>query len=106
MTKLLDLICPVPKGYVPYLSQVRIDLRRAYLKGVILGLTVGFLLGFGTSLYRQDQQRKEMDAFQKEVISKMRVSQAEHTKRRESLGDEISRRTMAEMKARKAGVKP
>jgi predicted negative regulator of RcsB-dependent stress response len=103
MTRLLDLIAPYPKGYVPYVTQTRIDLRRAYLRGAVLGLIVGFILGFGTSIYWQGHAQKDMDEFQKESIRLLKKAEAEHIPRREALGDEIARRTIAEMKLRKGG---
>lgn len=100
MTRLLDLIAPYPPGYVPYLRQVALDLKRTHYRGVILGLIVGFLLGFGVSIYWQGQAAQAMETFQRESVRLMRKSEAEHISRRESLGDEIARRTIAENKLR------
>ncbi len=105
MTRLLDLLAPYPPGYVPYRIQTKVDLRRAYLKGAILGLIVGVLLGFGASIYWQGKAAQAMDEFQRESLSKLKGAEAAHVSRRESLGDEIARRTIAENKLRKAGGK-
>ncbi len=103
MTRLLDLLAPYPPGYVPYVKQIRIDLRRAYLKGAILGLIVGFLLGFGVSIYWQTKASDAMDQYHKETSFYRQKENGVHSARKEALGDEIARRTMAENKLRKAG---
>ncbi len=104
MTRLLNFLAPYPPGYVPYVTQTRIDLRRAYLKGAILGLIVGFLLGFGTSLYWREMQTKEAEAFYKGMNQKVRVAESKPAALRHTLGEEVSKRTMAENKLRKMGV--
>jgi predicted negative regulator of RcsB-dependent stress response len=104
MTRLLDFIAPYPPGYVSYRLQTKIDLRRAYLKGAILGLIVGFLIGFGASLYWREMQIREAEAFYKEMSQKVRVAESKPAALRESLGNEVSKRTMAENELRKMGV--
>ncbi len=104
MTRLLDLLAPYLKGYVPYVKEQKIDLRRTYLKGAILGLIVGFLLGFGVSVYWQAKASDAMDRYHRETSFYRQKENGIYSARKEALGDEISKRTMAENKLRKMGV--
>ena len=105
MTRLLNILCPIPSGYVPYLRQVKIDLRRAYLRGAILGLFVGVLIGLVAGLYWADKQDREHEIVFRELSQRAKLLSGKPTALRDALGDEIGRRTALELKMKKAGVK-
>ena len=110
-----EKIVPYPKSdqYLPYRVEVKLNSKRTYVRGLITGLIAGFLIGLLVVFVFGELRRRETESFEKGVLNRLRSMDTVTTVQREKIGalkeengNEIAKRTIAENRLRKMGVKP
>ena len=101
---LLDKLSPYPTGYVPYIEGGKIARRRMLLVAYVRSFSLGFLVMYLIAILWVGHVRHENDEVFRKSSLWRHQGEAEASSRRENLGEEIYRRTVAENELRKHGI--
>ena len=104
MNWLLSKLAPYPEGYVPYMTQDRIERKRIRIVWFSFGFFLGALIMFWIACYWVGQVRQENDEAFRQSKARRHSGEAQASSLKDTMGDEVAKRTMAENELRRHGI--